>query len=118
MPLTEAFMSTNIRNAFILASFSSAISAVAAVSSKEYFTGLLTRIEKAMNKTIKKTLGKEHGADEKKLDEMRHKNTYATIISFLFTFTLSFVLFTILYFTIGFGGSMLTSCKPSECKWS
>lgn len=137
MPLTHSFMAINIRNAFILSCFSSAITAVVAVSSKSYFIHLLNKIEKGMNTGLHKLAhttklardeegeveGEEHNWKNIIPKKLKYKQLIATLITFLVTFLITFLVYSLLWFTIGFGGSMLTSCvKPSgqaaKCTWS
>ena len=135
MPLSKALMAVNIKNAFILSSLSSAITALVAVNSKQFFTDLLDRFEKGMGKS--KTLinnithNKDNSAIESEEEalpvyhqgKIKYKGLISTLIAFIFTFIVSFIVFSILWFTIGFGGSMLTSCetpggRKAVCKWS
>ncbi len=138
MPLTEAFMAVNIRNAFILNALCGAITAIAAVNSERFFRNLLDNIEDGMNKTISKAgqVAKNivhHSQEETgKPTETDHflditkqikkkipfKGVLSAMFSLMVTFTVSFLVYSFLYYTLGFGGSMLTSCKPSKCVWS
>lgn len=51
------------------------------------------------------------------LHKLAHHNWISTLATFLFTFLTAFVVYTLMNYLFGYGGSMLTSCVPSSCIW-
>ena len=101
-PLFKNFMAVNIRNAFILNSICGALSAIVALHSDAFFRKTIDSIDIHTGATQKSHL----------------KELVVSLLSFISTCFVTFLVYSFLYVTIGFGGSMLTSCKDSECVWS
>lgn len=90
MPLIQHFRSTNVWNAFILNSIAASIVIVIGMTVKEHFDTYIV--------------------DDNNSNKIKRTTNFTSIsLTILFTFLISFLAYTIMYFVFGFGGGMLTS---------
>ena len=92
MPLIKNFRATDVWKAFILNSLLTSVIILVSITSKQYLDNFVEEDDaNTTNKNIRKT------------------SLQNILISFVLTFIISMLSYTIMYYTFGFGGGMVSS---------
>ncbi len=92
MPLIKNFRATDVWKAFILNSLLTSVIILVSITSKQYLDNFVEDDDaNTTNKNIRKT------------------SLQNILISFVLTFIISMLSYTIMYYTFGFGGGMVSS---------
>ena len=92
MPLIKNFHATDVWKAFILNSLLTSVIILVSITSKQYLDNFVEEDDaNTTNKNIRKT------------------SLQNILISFVLTFIISMLSYTIMYYTFGFGGGMVSS---------
>ena len=52
------------------------------------------------------------------LFDIKYQTIISTVATFLFTYLSAFLVYVVMYVTIGFGGGMITGCDKYSCTWA
>ena len=92
MPLIKNFRATDVWKAFILNSLLTSVIILVSITSKQYLDNFVEEDDaNTTNKNIRKT------------------SLQNILISFVLTFIISMISYTIMYYTFGFGSGMVSS---------